>query len=56
MTPSLNSIMSRLHVKQLRLLIALDEHGSLLGAAKQVALTQPDASQALQEVEAAFRT
>jgi len=51
MTPSLNSIMSRLHVKQLRLLIALDEHGSLLGAAKQVALTQPGASKALQEIE-----
>ena len=34
MTPSLNSIMSRLHIKQLRLLIALDEHGSLLGAVR----------------------
>jgi len=56
MTPSLNSIMSRLHVKQLRLLIALDEHGSLLGAAKQVALTQPGASKALQEIETTFGT
>ncbi|MNP00938.1 HTH-type transcriptional regulator GbpR [compost metagenome] len=56
MTPSLNSIMSRLHIKQLRLLIALDEHGSLLGAAKQVALTQPGASKALQEIETTFGT
>lgn len=56
MTPSLNSIMSRLHVKQLRLLIALDEHGSLLGAARQVALTQPGASKALQEIETTFGT
>ncbi|MFK3970862.1 LysR substrate-binding domain-containing protein [Pseudomonas sp. NPDC087358] len=56
MTPSLNSIMSRLHVKQLRLLIALDEHRSLLGAARQVALTQPGASKALQEIETTFGT
>lgn len=56
MTPSLNSIMSRLHIKQLRLLIALDEQGSLLGAAKQVALTQPGASKALQEIETTFGT
>ncbi|WP_397453734.1 LysR family transcriptional regulator [Pseudomonas sp. NA-150] len=56
MTPSLNSIISRLHVKQLRLLIALDEHGSLLGAAKQVALTQPGASKALHEIETTFGT
>lgn len=48
--------MSRLHIKQLRLLIALDEHGSLLGAAKQVALTQPGASKALQEIETTFGT
>ncbi|MGH8417965.1 MAG: LysR family transcriptional regulator [Pseudomonas sp.] len=56
MIPSLNSIMSRLHIKQLRLLIALDEHGSLLGAARQVALTQPGASKALQEIETTFGT
>lgn len=54
MTPSLNSIISRLHVKQLRLLIALGEHGSLLGAAKQLALTQPGASKALHEIETTF--
>ncbi|HDR8923248.1 TPA: LysR family transcriptional regulator [Burkholderia contaminans] len=56
MTPSLNSIVSRLHLKQLRLLIALGDHGSLLSAAKQVSLTQPGASKALQEIETTFGT
>ncbi|GGD77402.1 LysR family transcriptional regulator [Caballeronia grimmiae] len=56
MTPSLNSILSRLHVRQLRLLIALEERGSLLGAAKQLALTQPGASKALHEIETTFGT
>ena len=56
MTPSLNSIMSRLHARHLRLLIELDEHGSLLGAANSVGLTQPGASKALQEIETTFGT
>jgi len=56
MTPSLNSIISRLHLKQLRLLIALGDHGSLLKAAQQVALTQPGASKALREIETTFGT
>ncbi len=51
MPPSLNTIMSRLRLKQLRLLIALGDHGSLLKAAEQVALTQPGASKALHEIE-----
>ncbi len=51
MIPPLHSITSRLHLKQLRLIIALAEHGSLLKASEQVALTQPGASKALQEVE-----
>ncbi|UHL66078.1 LysR family transcriptional regulator [Paralcaligenes sp. KSB-10] len=54
MMPPLTSIVSRLHVKHLRLLIAVHEHGSLLSAAKEVAITQPGASKALQEIEAAF--
>ena len=49
MTPPLHSIISRLHLKQLRLLVALGEHGSLLKASQQVALTQPGASKTLQE-------
>jgi DNA-binding transcriptional LysR family regulator len=56
MTPSLNSILSRLHVRQLRLLIALEERGSLQGAARQLALTQPGASKALAEIETTFGT
>jgi DNA-binding transcriptional LysR family regulator len=56
MTPPLNSIISRLHLKQLRLLVALGEHGSLLKASQQVALTQPGASKALQEIETTFGT
>lgn len=51
MIPPLNSIVSRLHVKHLRLLIALGERGSLLGAATRVGLTQSGASKALQEIE-----
>jgi len=56
MTPPLHWIISRLHLKQLRLLVALGEHGSLLKAAQQVALTQPGASKALQEIETTFGT
>jgi DNA-binding transcriptional LysR family regulator len=56
MTPPLHSIISRLHLKQLRLLIALGEHGSLLKASQQVALSQPGASKALQEIETTFGT
>lgn len=56
MTPSTNSIMSRLHARHLRLLIELDEHRSLLGAAGSVGLTQPGASKALQEIETTFGT
>jgi DNA-binding transcriptional LysR family regulator len=54
MLPSLTSISSRLNLKQLRLLTALADHGSLLKAAEQVALTQPGASKSLQEIEATF--
>jgi DNA-binding transcriptional LysR family regulator len=54
MIPPLPSIISRLHLKQLRLLVALGEHGSLLKASRQVALTQPGASKALQEIETTF--
>lgn len=56
MTPALNSIMSRLHARHLRLLIELDAHRSLLGAASSVGLTQPGASKALKEIETTFGT
>ena len=56
MIPPLPSIISRLHLKQLRLLVALSEHGSLLKASQRVASTQPGASKALQEIETTFGT
>lgn len=52
MIPSLSTIASRLRLRQLRLLIALDEYGSLHKAAEQVAITQPGATKALNEIEA----
>jgi DNA-binding transcriptional LysR family regulator len=56
MLPSLNSMLSRLRLKQLRLLVALADHGSLLKAAEHVGLTQPGASKSLQEIESALGT
>jgi DNA-binding transcriptional LysR family regulator len=56
MIPPLGSILSRLHFKQLRLLIALADCGSLLRAAEQVGLTQPGASKSLREIESALGT
>ena len=54
MIPSLNSIIGRLHAKQLRLLAALADHGSLLNAARAVSMSQPGASKALREIESIF--
>ncbi|MDE1169550.1 MAG: LysR family transcriptional regulator [Pseudomonas sp.] len=51
MLPSLTTIISRLRLKQLRLLIALDEFGSLHKAAESIAITQPGATKALHEIE-----
>ncbi|WP_437882561.1 LysR family transcriptional regulator [Pseudomonas sp. LRF_L74] len=56
MIASLPALVSRLRLKQLRLLIALDEQGSLHKAAEQVAITQPGATKALNEIESAFGT
>jgi DNA-binding transcriptional LysR family regulator len=49
--PTLATLMSRLRLKQLHLLSALADQGSLQKAADRVALTQPGASKALQEME-----
>jgi len=49
--PSLSSIAARLRLKQLRLLIALDDRGSLHKAAEQISISQSGATKALQEVE-----
>ncbi|WP_044875409.1 LysR family transcriptional regulator [Pseudomonas sp. LFM046] len=54
MIASLPALVSRLRLKQLRLLIALDEQGSLHKAAEEIAITQPGATKALNEIEAAF--
>ncbi|MBK4735065.1 LysR family transcriptional regulator [Noviherbaspirillum pedocola] len=56
MLPPLSSMLSRLRLKQLRLLVALADHGSLLRAAEHVGLTQPGASKSLQEIESALGT
>lgn len=52
--PSLHAIGSRLRFRQLRLLIAIDDMGSLYRAAEQLSMTQPGASKALHEVEETF--
>ncbi|MGG7650025.1 LysR family transcriptional regulator [Pseudomonas sp. ES4] len=54
MVPSPGSIASRLRLKQLRLLIALDERGSLHKAAAQISISQSGATKALHEVESLF--
>ncbi|WP_120997342.1 LysR family transcriptional regulator [Stutzerimonas urumqiensis] len=54
MISSLPSIVSRLRLKQLRLLIALEEQGSLHRAAEHVAISQPGATKALHEIETTF--
>ncbi len=51
MIPTLPSIISRLRLKQLRLLIALSDHGSLIKAAESIHMTQPGATKALREIE-----
>lgn len=52
MPPTLDELMSRLRLRQLRLLMALDECGSIHKAAEHVAISQPGATRALNEIEA----
>jgi DNA-binding transcriptional LysR family regulator len=51
MKNTLNVLMSRLRMKQLQLLIALDDHKSLHKAAGAMSMTQSAASKALHELE-----
>lgn len=51
MKNTLNVLLSRLRMKQLQLLIALDDHKSMHKAAGAMAMTQSAASKALQELE-----
>jgi DNA-binding transcriptional LysR family regulator len=48
---SLHSLLSRLRMKQLQLLIALDDHQSLHKASSALAMTQSAASKSLAELE-----
>lgn len=54
MLPSSDWIASRLKLRHLRLLIAIENNGSLVKAAGDVAMSQPGATKALQEVEMAI--
>jgi DNA-binding transcriptional LysR family regulator len=54
MKDTLNVLLSRLRMKQLQLLIALDDHTSLHKAAGAMSMTQSAASKALQELESMF--
>jgi DNA-binding transcriptional LysR family regulator len=51
MEKTINTLMSRLRMKQLQLLIALDDHKSLHKAAGVMAMTQSAASKVLHELE-----
>ncbi|WXL26981.1 LysR family transcriptional regulator [Ectopseudomonas mendocina] len=54
MLPSLTSMVSRLRLRQLQLLISLDELGSIHKAADAMSITQPGATKALSEIESAL--
>lgn len=56
MVPSLSSITSRLRFRQLSILVALEEHGSLHRAAERLGMTQPGLTKALREIESTFGT
>lgn len=52
--PSLSSIVGRLRMRQIALLTALDDQGSLHKAADVMCMTQPAATKALHELETSF--
>jgi len=52
MLPSLASILSRLRLKHMQLLVAIEDHDSLHKAAKSISISQPGATKALHEIEA----
>ena len=51
MLPSLTSILSRLRLKHMQLLVAIEDHGSLHKAARSISISQPGATKALHEIE-----
>lgn len=56
MKQTIDTLLARLRMKQLQLLIALDEHKSMHKAATALAMTQSAASKVLQELESMFET
>jgi molybdate transport repressor ModE-like protein len=54
MLPEIEPMLVRLKLRHFRLLSAIEEHGSLLKAANAVAISQPGATKALQEIEQAL--
>ena len=51
MVPTLKLITSRLRLKHMQLLIALDDYGSLHKAAQDISISQPGATKSLHEIE-----
>lgn len=51
MPADLEPMLARLKLRHFRLLTAINDHGSLLKAAEAVAISQPGATKALQEIE-----
>ncbi len=51
MVPPLSKVQTRLRLRHLQLLIALDDRKSLGGAAEEIGMTQPAASKSLKELE-----
>lgn len=49
-----NRVLTRLKLKQLRLLIAVERHGSILHAARELNLSQPAATKMIKDLEADF--
>lgn len=54
MIPGNDAVLRRLRGAHIALLIALDDHGSLRKAARQVSLSQPAMTKSLQELETIF--
>jgi len=54
MTVNVETMASRLKMRHMSLLVAISDCGTLLKAAERVAISQPGATKALQEIERAF--
>ena len=54
MTVSAENLTSRLKIRHMSLLVAISECGTLVKAAEKIAISQPGATKALQEIERSF--